>query len=253
MGEASYLGAMIKTLIVEDTSVHLDQLLEALKHQEHIYEICATASSVESAVRLIADHQPELLFLDVEIEGGTAFDVLRALDVVPTQIIFVTAREEFALEAFRWAALDYLLKPIDAEILSETLSRLPQQPDIKASQLDMLHSLLAQNVPERIALHTQEEILLVSVSDITRCEADGNYCKIFIEGQKPVLIARPLKEYDQLLSKHGFLRVHQSHLVQQRLVRSFVKTDGGYLVMDDGVKIPVSTRRRTMVIDALTR
>jgi len=244
---------MIKTLIVEDTPVHLEQLTLALERQNRRYSICATASAVESAVELITKHKPELLFLDVEIIGGTAFDVLRGLDEVPPHIIFVTAREEFALEAFRWAALDYLLKPVDVEVLTDTLDRLPQQQAVGSSQLELLQSLLDKKPPERIALHTQEEIILVSVSDIMRCEADGNYCKIHIRGAKPVLIAKPLKEYDLLLAKHGFLRVHQSHLVQQQYVSSFVKTDGGYLVMDDGAKIPVSTRRRAMVVESLTR
>lgn len=240
----------MKVYIVEDTDSHYENLSRHLHESAQEYTLIGRARSVESAIVEIPELNPELLFLDIEIQGGTVFDVLPQIDTSQMQIIFTTAREEFALQAFKWAALDYLLKPINQEDLELALGRVQKEMNQTGIQIELLQSLLKKK-RDRIALHTQHEIHIVAIEEILRCEADGNYSTIYLTSGKKILVTKTLKEYDKMLSEDGFLRVHQSHLVSVMHIQSYIKTDGGYLKMKDGSKVPVSTRRQSAVIRAL--
>ncbi|MDX1409337.1 MAG: LytTR family DNA-binding domain-containing protein [Saprospiraceae bacterium] len=237
----------VTAVIVEDMPEVLHALRELIADHCPEVELLGTADSVVSGARLLASVHPQLVFLDIELPDGSGFDLLDITNE-PVRVIFTTASDAHAVRAFRYAAIDYLLKPIDPEGLVAAVSRARNTPPPQASQLNVLSQALNQDQPERIALHTSDRVHIVEISSIMRCAADGNYTHFYLSEGRPVLVARTLKEYDKLLSTAGFLRVHQSHLVNIRHVREYVKTDGVYLVMKDGAKVPVSVRKRHEVL-----
>ena len=213
-------------------------------------EIVGEGDSVVSGARILKTVKPNLVFLDIELPDGNGFDLL---DIIgdPVQVIFTTASDTYAVQAFRYAAIDYLLKPIDPDQLRAAVDRALASGPLEEQQLSILSQALQERTMDRIALHTSDRIHIIDISSITRCEADGNYTRFFIQEKKPILVAKTLKEFDKLLVGAGFLRVHQSHLVHLAHVGEYVKTDGVYLVMKDGVKVPVSFRKRHDVLQRL--
>ncbi len=216
-------------------------------------EIVGEADSVVAGSKLIREVSPDLIFLDIELPDGTGFDILDLTDA-PVRVIFTTASDEYAIRAFKYAAIDYLQKPVSAEDLLSAVARAHKSGPVEKQQMGILKETLnSESVPERIALHTMDRIHLVRVSDIIRCEADGNYTMFYIKNRAALLVAKTLKEYDKLLSGNKFMRVHQSHLVNLDEIREYVKTDGGYLLMNDGNDVAVSTRKRSEVLARLDR
>ena len=242
----------MSAIIVED----LPEVRAALQDQigSHCSDVlvAGTADSVVSGARLISQTKPDLVFLDIELPDGSGFDLL---DIIshPVRVIFTTASDAHAVRAFRYAAVDYLLKPIDADELVAAVDRARAPFPTQKAQLSILSQALQHRQPERIALHTSDRVHIVALSAIIRCAADGNYTYFHLDDQRPILVARTLKEYDKMLSGAGFLRVHQSHLVNLAKVREYVKTDGVYLVMQDGAKVPVSVRKRQEVLERLNQ
>ncbi len=216
-------------------------------------EVVGEADSVVNGAKLIREVKPDLVFLDIELPDGTGFDILDIIDT-PVRVVFTTASDEYAIRAFKYAAIDYLQKPISKEDLVSAVARAHKSRPIEPQQMGILRDTMAsQDVPERIALHTMDRIHLINVRDIIRCEADGNYTMFYIKNRAALLVAKTLKEYDKLLSGDTFMRVHQSHLVNLEEIRAYVKTDGGYLVMNDGNDVAVSTRKRPDVLRRIAR
>lgn len=214
-------------------------------------EIVGEADTVVAGSKLIREVNPDLIFLDIELPDGTGFDILDLTDA-PVRVIFTTASDEYAIRAFKYAAIDYLQKPVSVEDLLSAVARAHKSGPVEKQQMGILKETLnSESVPERIALHTMDRIHLVRVSDIIRCEADGNYTMFYIKNRAALLVAKTLKEYDKLLSGNKFMRVHQSHLVNLDEIREYVKTDGGYLLMNDGNDVAVSTRKRSEVLARL--
>jgi two-component system LytT family response regulator len=246
----SLLSALMKAVIVEDQP----DVREELHHliAEHCSEItiAGSAGAVVAAARLVRESAPDLLFLDIELPDGTGFDLLDLIDQ-PVKVIFITGSDEYAIKAFRYAAIDYLLKPVDPADLIVAVDRARQSTGLSTDQLNVYRASLSgpDAIPEKIALHTSDKIHFIRIADIIRCMADGNYTKFFLKDHNTLLVAKTLKDYDKLLSSADFIRVHQSHLVNMGAVREYVKTDGGYLVMTDGAKIPVSTRKKSEVLE----
>ncbi len=241
---------MPTAIIVEDLPVAAEALQSALASHCPTVEILAWAPSVVQAAKLIREKKPELLFLDIELPDGTGFDLLDILGDWPGNVIFTTGLDDQALKAFRYAAVDYLLKPIDPDLLQAAVARVQPATKYTADQRELLQAVHSstQGLPGRLALHSQDKVQLIHIADILRCESEGNYTHFYLQDKQHILVARTLKSYAELLEEHGFLRVHQSHLINPNFLREFVKVDGGYLVMTDGSKIPVSVRRRSMVM-----
>ena len=208
--------------------------------------------SVVTGAKAVRQHQPDLLFLDIQLGDGTGFDLLEILPAPLPKVIFTTASDAFALRAFRYAAVDYLLKPIDPDALRAAVDKAKAR-SAPADFDHLLDNVRRPEPPQRLALHTQDTIEIVPVGNIIRLEAAGNYTQFFFANGKKLLVTRTLKEFDQLLQDHKFLRVHQSHLVNPNYLKSFVKTDGGYLVLTEGTKVPVSVRKRPEVVKLLER
>ena len=213
-------------------------------------ELLAEADSVVSGAKAVREHRPDLLFLDIQLTDGTGFDLLEILPPPLPKVIFTTASDAFALRAFRYAAVDYLLKPIDPDDLQAAV-RKAESRHVPDDYTHLIDNIRRPEAPKRLALHTQDTIEIVPVADIVRLEAGGNYTQFYFNNNKKLLVTRTLKEFDQLLQDHQFLRVHQSHLVNPAYLKSFVKTDGGYLVLTDGTKVPVSVRKRPEVVRLL--
>lgn len=242
----------LTAVIVEDVPASRENLMTMIEDRCPRIDVVASAASVVEAAKAIRKYIPDILFLDIELGGETAFDLLDILPDLKCQIIFTTASEEYAIKAFRYAAIDYLLKPIDPDELVEATQKLTRQENTAQAQIDILNEQMKRDaVPDRLALHTMDRMFIIDIQDILRCEADGNYTKFYITGKSPILVTRTLKDFDRLLKGAAFIRAHQSHLVNSKHINEFVKVDGGYLVMKDGAKVPVSTRKRSSVIQQL--
>lgn len=187
------------------------------------------------------------------MQDGSGFDLLDVLADIPFKIIFITASDAHAIKAFRYAAIDYLLKPVDPDELVRAMDRFRKQQVNENEKYKLLNdSLKNHHKPnEKLALHSQDKIHIVNIADILRCESSVNYTSFHFKDGKKMMVTRTLKDFEDLLSDQGFYRVHQSHLVNTRFIREYVKTEGGHLIMLDGTMIPVSTRKRPEVIRML--
>ena len=245
---------MIKVIIVEDEKNIQETIQRILNEYCRETEVTGIASDVNSAVELLKNSDTDLALLDISIPGGTTFDVLKQLGKVNFKIIFITAHEEYALQAIKFSAFDYLLKPIDPLELIQAVgeaSKVIREENTDVQLSTLLANINMQNkTPQTIILKTSESIHLTKISDISRCESDSSYTTFYLNSGKHILVSKTLKEYDELLSVCGFFRVHQSHLVNLRQIDRFEKGEGGYLVMKDEATIPVSHRKKDALLKA---
>ncbi|MBK6930075.1 MAG: response regulator [Saprospirales bacterium] len=240
-------------LLVEDMPQALQLLQADLAEHCPDVEVVGVAHSVVEAAKQLQRQTPDILFLDILLGDGTGFDLLEIFPQLDSRIIFVTASDEFALRAFRFAAVDYLLKPVDPAQLRQAVARARNQLTPPAESIDLLQESIRQPdvLPTRIALHTQERVAVVDIDQIVRCEADGNNTWFILASGEKVFVTRTLKQFEQLLGQHGFLRVHQSHLLHPAYIREFIKKDGGYLKLKNGDTAPVSQRKKAEVMEWL--
>ena len=213
------------------------------------------AGGVDEAVKWIRNQPVDILFLDVEMEDGTGFDLLDRLDVINFNVIFTTAHNEFAIKAFRYNAIDYLLKPIDPDEFVTAVQKAIQYIDqnILRQQLDQLLVTTKKKSFDRITLTTSLGQVFANTKDIIRIETYGNYSFVFLPESERLLVSRNLKEFEEMLPEPDFFRIHQSHIINTGHVKKYLKEDGGYVVMADETKIPISRRRKEEFIVALRR
>jgi two-component system LytT family response regulator len=245
----------MRAILVDDETANLENLRILLdKHCPNI-KVVATAGNINDAFTQVSLHHPDLLFLDIQMGKTTGFDLLNQLAEKTFEVVFVTAYDNYGIQAVKFAALDYLLKPVDPDELKGAVEKaeIRIKNKIQGEQLNFLLSQIKKSEPgiPKIALPQQHEIRYVSVDDIIRCVADNTYTFFFLSNGDQVLISKPLKEYSDLLKPHGFVRAHQSHLVNPKFVKSWLKEDGGTLLMTNGDKIPVSKPNREMVKEML--
>jgi two-component system LytT family response regulator len=209
--------------------------------------------NVKSGIEAIEKHQPDIVFLDIQMPDGTGFDVIRSIEDKNFEVIFITAHEEFAIKAIKFSALDYLLKPVDTGELKAALEKALSTIDDKkeSSQFDALQKNIQPTEKRRLVLKTQESVHVVELDQIIRCEADRNYTSFFLKDNKKILVSKTLKEYETLLSAHNFLRVQQSHLVNIDFVDRYDKKNGGAVVMKDGSEVPLSPAKRDLFFKRL--
>jgi two-component system LytT family response regulator len=243
----------LQAIIIDDIEQARHTLKKDLARYCPEIEITGEASGVVEGVKLLKKRKTDLVFLDIQMQDGSGFDLLDILGDIPFRIIFTTASDAHAIRAFRFAAIDYLLKPIDPDELKEAVAKASRQLQGASESLALLKSDLSApgKRQERLALHSQDKIQVVNISDIQRCESNVNYTEFHFTGGKKLLVTRTLKDFEELLSGHGFYRVHNSHLINTRFIKEFIKTEGGYLVMTDGTNIPVSSRKRPEVMKML--
>jgi two-component system LytT family response regulator len=244
---------MLNTLIVEDEVLNRDVLRSMIQKYCPDISILGEAESVASAIISIEKLKPELLFLDIELGDGSAFDLLRQVTNPSFNIIFTTAYDQYALRAIKFNALDYLLKPIDTDELKAAVN--------KATQIDphnhqnLAHFIQNWSHPKSenpvITLSTSESFEYIPIRDIVRCEAQGAYTRFHLRDKQPLLVSKTLKEYEPLLQPFSFCRAHQSHLINLSEVVRYIKTDGGYIVLKDGARIGVARTRRDDFLEAM--
>jgi two-component system LytT family response regulator len=247
----------MKAILVDDEPANLENLQGLLQKHCSSVKVLGMAAEVTEAVQLIELHQPDLLFLDIRMGKQSGFDLLHAIADKSFEVIFVTAYDQYGIQAIKYAALDYLLKPIDIDELVAAVQKAEAKLSArkKTEQFKFLLQQLTskETLPAKIALPQQQEIRYVVIREIIRCEAENSYTFFFLANGDKILVSGPLKEYAGLLQQHGFIRTHQSHLVNPAYVKSWLKEDGGLLLLLNGEKIQVSKPNREMVREALKK
>ncbi|KXK44737.1 MAG: Sensory transduction protein LytR [Bacteroidetes bacterium ADurb.Bin141] len=244
---------MIKAVIIDDEQHCIDRLCNLLPEIKNpVIQLSGTAQTVDEGISLISKHHPQLVFLDVQIADKTGFDLLKAIPDAQFQVIFTTAHDRYALQAFRFCALDYLLKPVDADELQAALLKVnaSKNNSVISEQISELLKGVGTK-PRKIGVPTLNGIVFVPVSEIIRCHADGNYTELHLAGKKQMVVSKTLKEFENLLADYSFFRVHHSDLVNLDYVKSYNKGKGGYLMLDDNSSVEVSSRRKEELLKKL--
>ncbi|GAA4275785.1 LytR/AlgR family response regulator transcription factor [Aquimarina mytili] len=244
---------MLTAIIVEDMPDALQLLKSDLEANHPEIKIIDTAQSVVEAAKSLRNTEPDILFLDIMLGDGTGFDVLEIFPDLKSKIIFVTASDEFAIRAFKFAAIDYVLKPYSNEELAQAIAKAKKQIQPNKERLNILKDTLSapEQKPDKISLHTLDKIIIVGLDDIIRCESDSNNTIFYLQDGQKIFVTKTLKYFADMLKHYQFLRVHQSHLVNLQCISAFIKTDGGYLMLKNGENIPVSVRKKNEVMEIL--
>jgi two-component system, LytTR family, response regulator len=243
---------MITAVLIDDDSNLRNGMRELLAFYAPDITIVGEAEDVPTGVEVMDKLKPQVVFLDIQLNDGTGFDVLEKIAVkngnTTSHIVFITAHEEYAIKAFRFSALDFLLKPVDIDELVIVIAKIRTSVDKKDNyaHIDLLLENIRKKVDtyKRIALTTADGIHLYEVSDIIRCEGEDNYTTFYIKNSKPVIISRTLKEFEEMLAEYGFERIHQKHLINLTYLKSYVKKEGGFVVMADNAQLPISARKK---------
>lgn len=252
---------MINAVIIDDVEKARVALKSDIDDFCDSIMVVGEADGVQTGIKVVEDKKPDIIFLDIKMGDGSGFDLiekLRERGTLNSQVIFTTAYDEYAIKAFKYSALDYLLKPVDPDDLIEAVSKAEKKETAfpNAETVSMLIENLKglqDKTQDRIALSSAEKIQVVEIKNIIRCEASGNYTTFFTTDKKKVLVSKTMKEYVGLLEGHDFARVHHSHLINLAHVKEFVKIDGTYLVMSDGSEVPVSVRKREVLMESLNK
>lgn len=245
----------MRILIVDDESSGREILVHLLSKLEDDLEIIGEASGVEEAEKKILDLQPDLVFLDVEMPTGTGFDLLAKVKDQDFEVVFTTAYDKYAIEAFRFSAIDYLLKPIEKSDLYAAVQKAKEQRNLKEQNGRVEHLLDsirdANTRHDRIVLPTQDGFQIIRTEQVVFCQGDGAYTRFFLENKKQILVSKMLKEYDMVLSAHGFFRIHRSYLVNLTHVVRYFRGKGGEVEMSDGSVLAVSRDRKEEFLSKL--
>ncbi len=245
----------MKAVIVDDEAAVRTTISTLLKKNFPEINVSAVAGSVGEGYAAVREHQPEILFLDIELPDGLGFDLLKKMTPVHFRTIFITGHQEYALNAIKFSAFDYILKPIDEDELKSAIIKAREMINHEEEQLKMLalsENMQEKKVLKRIILKSAEALQLISVSEIVRAEADSNYTRFHLAGGKHIIVSRTMKEYEALLGGTALIRVHQSHIVNMNYIDKFFKHDGGYFLLKDGTTVPVSPVLKQKVLQALT-
>ena len=245
----------ISAVIIDDELNNCEHLQKLLEKYCPKVTVTGMAHDAVSGIQLIEQVQPQLIFLDIKMPGGSGFDLLEAIPNRHFEVIFVTAFDHYAIKAIRFCAFDYLLKPVNVLELQQAVARVVEKNNAQKNQLAEQWSMLESNQKsgeKRIALPTSERVVFVKTAEISRCKGENNYTFVHLSNGEKVLVSRTLKEFEELLEEEGFIRVHQSHLVNKAKVQSYEKGDGGYLLMQDGAQISISRMRKEKVLKILS-
>jgi two-component system, LytTR family, response regulator len=247
---------MITTIIIDDEQHCINRLTNLLKENySSSINLLGTFNNIEDGFKAINAMHPQLIFLDVQIHDKTGFDLLKQISKVDFDVIFTTAYEKYAVQAFKFSAIDYLLKPIAADDLEEAINKVK----IKFSKNDVSHKLDSlfhnlkniQGVSKKICVPVVTGIVFLDIVDIIRCESDVNYTTIFLKDKQKLVVAKTLKEFEEMLTEYNFFRVHNSHLINLNYIKSFNKGKGGFVTLTDNCIIEVSTRRKDDFLKAI--
>ena len=237
---------MKKILIIDDENPTRDFIRHILESFKVNAQIFTDGVNVETGIKAIEEIQPDLVLLDIQMPDGNGFDVLSQAQYKKFEVIFITAFQEFAIQAIKFSALDYILKPIDMEELQIAVNKALDSIHQKTSesQFQALQNNIQPSQKRKIVLKTLESIHILDIENIIRCEADKNYTSFYLVDGKRILVSKTLKDFDLLLTGHNFFRVQQSHLININFIERYDKHDGGYVVMKDGASVPLSPAKK---------
>jgi two-component system, LytTR family, response regulator len=248
---------MIRCILIDDESNSLEMMEWLLKTYCPQVKIEAMCNAADRGIEAIHKYRPDVVFLDIEMPHMNGFDMLEQFDKLFFDVVFCTAYDQFAIKAFRYSALNYLLKPVDPEDLKESIRRLEEKKSAPSQgQIELLLQNIRQtNKPgvQRIALTTGDGMIFVPTTDILYCEAESNYTAVVLEGGKKIIVSKVLKEIDEALAGPDFFRVHNSFLININRIRKFVRGDGGYVVMEDGANVSISRSRRQEFMELFSK
>jgi two-component system LytT family response regulator len=243
---------MLSAIIIDDEPNAVNLLaLRLSQHCPHI-EVVATSTDSIEGIAAIKKYRPEILFLDIEMPQMNGFQVLEEVKDIPFALVFVTAYDRFALKAFKYSALDYLLKPIDTQELIVAVQKIEKQQQTRPQQIQHLHQQLnsiGKTLPERIALPYQNGVAFVAVQDVLYCEADDRYTRFYLADGQHYLVTKVLRDVQELLEERDFMRVHRQYLINLNRIKKFVKGEGSYIIMDNEQSIPVSRGQKDRLME----
>lgn len=244
---------MKKAIIIDDENRTRDLIAKMINSFGLDIEAIPAGDNVQSGIKAIEEHQPDIVFLDIQMPDGTGFDLLKAIPHKNFEVIFITAHEEFAIKAIKFSALDYILKPVDPEELrtavEHALNTMGNKRD--ESQFEALQNNISAQQKRRLVLKTQESVHVVDLDQIIRCESDRNYTSFYLTENRKILVSKTLKEFETLLIGYNFIRVQQSHLINLDYVDRYNKGNGGSVVMRDGSEVPLSPAKREIFFKIL--
>jgi two-component system LytT family response regulator len=246
------MNKKLKTIIVDDEQDAVDFINSIISEYCPSLEVVDKANNILQAVSAINDKKPGLIFLDVEMPNGTGFDLLEQFPDKDFDVIFITAFNHYAIRAIKFSAVDYILKPININEFIEAVKRVIKKRGERNTQgnenLKILMENLRSSHPSRLAIPTADGMEYLNPREIIRIEADRSYSWFFITGGRKILVSKHLKEFQELLSDRYFFRSHNSHLVNLKYVKKFIRREGGYIEMADGAVIPVSRNRKELFL-----
>lgn len=246
---------MIRALIIDDEASARDGLKRIVKQYCPEITIVGTGENVKEAIYLINQHAPDLVFLDIEMPNGNGFTLFDTFKSPQFETIFITAYEEYAIKAFRVAALDYLTKPVDYRQLRDSIDKLnnKRKIELKEQRIELLIKNITNKPLEfnKIVLPDYNGFTLVDISDILYCKADGSYTEVYLIDGKVITTSRLLKAFEELLPNETFFRIHRSYLVNLNLIKRFNKSDGFQVVMENHIVLDVSERNKKELVEKL--
>ncbi len=239
---------MIRTVIIDDEQNAREAITAILGQYIAGVNVVAEASTVKDGLECIRTYDPELVLLDIELSDGNGFEILENIDAINFKVIFITAFHEYAIQAIKCSALDYIVKPVRPKELLQAIEKVKEAISKEHLQLQIstfLDTMKSQkNNPEKLILKTSESIYLIDINEIIRCESDKNYTTFILNDGRKLLVSKTLKEYDSLLTQSNFFRSHQSHLINLKYFLRYDRSEGGYVVMSDNSKVPVALRKK---------
>jgi two-component system, LytTR family, response regulator len=251
------MNRKLKTIVVDDEQDAVDFICSIIGEYCSSLEVVGTAGNVAQAVQVINEKKPDLVFLDVEMPNGSGFDLLAQFPEKEFDVIFITAFNHYAIKAIKFSAVDYILKPVNINEFIEAVSRVVKKRSEKSSQgnesLRVLMENLRSSPPSRLAIPTADGMEYLNPKDIIRIEADRSYSWFFLNGNRKTLVSKHLKEFQELLGDRNFFRSHNSHLINLKYVKKYIRREGGYIEMTDGSVIPVSRNRKDLFLVHMSR
>jgi len=244
---------LITAIVISGDKLSVNQIIDLLKSFDTSINIIASAEDIKTGIREINNQTPDIVILDTFLKDGSGFELLKHFQNPDFRIIFISEYAEYAIKAFDYNAIGYVVKPVNDQKFISSVSKAVHLISLEEKmQLNHLEADL-ENISrtEKLILRTNEEIHTVDFHDIIRVEAGGNYAEFFISDGRKVMVSKPMKEYEERLLGNGFFRIHKSHMVNIKMLKYFDKADGGYLVMSDNSKVPVASRKRDAVIELL--
>ena len=251
------MSSKLKTIIVDDEPNAVDFINSVINDHCPDLEVVGKAHNVTDGVKKIRELKPDLVFLDVEMPNGTGFDLLAQFPEKEFDVVFITAFNHYAIKAIKFSAVDYILKPLNIAEFIESVRKVIQKRANNPAQGNENFRILMENlksaVPSRLAIPTADGMEYLNPKEIVRIEADRSYSWFFLTGNRKILVSKNLKEFQDLLGDRYFFRSHNSHLINLKYVRKFVRKEGGYIEMQDGEQIPISRNRKDLFLVHMSR